>query len=480
MIVCDLYCRVSSAEQAEEGYSLQEQETRLRAYAQAQGWTVNACYVDPGFSGAKLDRPGIQAVIRDAQLHRIDRVVTYKLDRLSRSQKDTIYLIEDVFKKNNVGYVSMTESFDTSTPLGMAMIGILSVFAQLEREQISERMMMGRIASAKEGNWRGGSGVPLGYRYIPKTPTEEGRLVVDEYEARIVREIFEQFLAGKTYHAIYDYCREKYATETGRFGHGGSSGIPMILRNRTYIGEIKYCGEWYPGKHEPILPLELFNRVQAAMVEYKESLDQHRRKPYKVDHLLTGFLYCGECGARWCYHSCSYKNRLGEKVVYGTYTCYTKNAHKQQRRADRCSIPVWNAAELEALVLENVRAFNFEDLEEQTRDGSFEVEAYEKKIKQIDNKMQKAIDLYLEGIISVENVKRRNEELTREREQLVLLKEAAESRIGRLSAHEIRSAMERVDEILAGPEDGIRDLLALLVRRIILLPNKEIRIEWNL
>lgn len=145
-ILADLYCRVSLELQAEEGYSLQEQEERLRAYAKAQGLAIHAVRVDPGFSGASMDRPGLQAVLDDVRAHRIQKVCTYKLDRLSRSQKDTLYLIEDCFIPNGVDYVSATEPLDTGTPLGMAMVGILSVFAQLERQQIKERMAMGRIA----------------------------------------------------------------------------------------------------------------------------------------------------------------------------------------------------------------------------------------------------------------------------------------------------------------------------------------------
>ena len=202
-ILVDLYTRVSTDMQAEEGYSLAEQQSRLQLYAESQGWKVHAIHRDGGYSGKDLNRPGIQSVIADAQSHQIQKVVVYKLDRLSRSQKNTLYLIEDVFLENGVDFVSMTESLDTATPLGKAMIGILAVFAQLEREEIAERMMLGRIASAKEGNWRGGSGVPIGYRYIPKSATEPGRLVVDESEAVQVREVFRCFCpAGLTMRSI--------------------------------------------------------------------------------------------------------------------------------------------------------------------------------------------------------------------------------------------------------------------------------------
>ena len=129
-----LYVRVSTTEQANEGYSIQAQTERLKNYAKAKDYFIIKTYTDPGFSGAKLDRPALQEMIKDIENNQIDIVLVYKLDRLSRSQKNTLFLIEDVFLKNNVDFVSMQESFDTTSAFGRAMIGILSVFAQLERD----------------------------------------------------------------------------------------------------------------------------------------------------------------------------------------------------------------------------------------------------------------------------------------------------------------------------------------------------------
>ena len=146
-----LLARVSTQEQAINGHSIGEQIERMHKYCDAMGWTVYKEYTDAGYSGANTDRPALQRMIRDIKAGKINKVLVYKLDRLSRSQKDTLYLIEDVFLANNTDFVSMSENFDTSTPFGRAMIGILAVFAQLEREQIKERMQMGKEARAKEG-----------------------------------------------------------------------------------------------------------------------------------------------------------------------------------------------------------------------------------------------------------------------------------------------------------------------------------------
>ncbi len=149
-----IYVRVSTQEQASEGYSISEQKERLQKYCEAHGWTLVDTYVDPGFSGTTTNRPALQKLLSDISHCFFDTVLVYKLDRLSRSQKDTMQLIENVFLKNNIDFISMNENFDTGTPFGRAMIGILSVFAQLERDQIKERLTMGRIGRAKTGHWK--------------------------------------------------------------------------------------------------------------------------------------------------------------------------------------------------------------------------------------------------------------------------------------------------------------------------------------
>lgn len=151
-----IYIRVSTQEQAEAGYSIHEQEERLKKYAEINNWIVYKVYSDPGYSGAKLDRPALTEMIKDIEKGKIQKVLVYKLDRLSRRQRDTLYLIEDIFNVHKVDFVSMTEQIDTGSPLGRAMIGILATFAQLEREQIRERMQVGLDARAKEGLFHGG------------------------------------------------------------------------------------------------------------------------------------------------------------------------------------------------------------------------------------------------------------------------------------------------------------------------------------
>ena len=185
-----------------------------------------------------MDRPALKSLFSDIESGLINTVLVYKLDRLSRSQRDTLYMIEDVFLAQGVDFISMTENFDTSTPLGRAMIGILSVFAQLEREQIKERMAMGNVARAASGLWRGGSGAPIGYDYI------DGRLAVNEYEAMQIRLIFDLFLKGNTFHAIKAHLQDHgYTNKYGSWKNAAI--ISKVLRNSTYIGKVRYAGNEY-------------------------------------------------------------------------------------------------------------------------------------------------------------------------------------------------------------------------------------------
>lgn len=242
-----VYTRVSTAEQANEGYSIEEQDKRCRAAIESKGWTYVGTYSDPGVSGRTMERKGLQNMMAEINAGRIQAVVIYKLDRLSRKQRDTMTIIEDVFLKNDVALVSLNETLDTSTPWGRAMIGILSSFNQMESENIQARTLMGREAKAKEGGYAGGK-PPLGYK------ADNGELVIVPEEAEIVRLIFRLRQEGGTLIGIADELNKRgYRTRKGlEFQH---SAIQNILNNEdTYRGSYRYgkAGKKV-GQHEPII-----------------------------------------------------------------------------------------------------------------------------------------------------------------------------------------------------------------------------------
>jgi site-specific DNA recombinase len=242
-----IYTSTLLPEQALEGYSIDEQEEKCKAAIVSKGWTYMGTFSDPGVSGRTMEREGLQELIKLITAGRVDAVVIYKLDRLSRTQRDTMTLIEDVILANDITLMSLNETLDTSTPWGRAMIGILSSFNQMESENIQVRTSMGREAKAKLGGYSGG-GTPLGYR------SDNGYLVIVPEEAEAVRLVFQLRNDGCTLQGIADELNARgYLSKRGRpFRH---SSIQAILNNEDmYRGKYHYgtVGETQ-GLHEAIL-----------------------------------------------------------------------------------------------------------------------------------------------------------------------------------------------------------------------------------
>lgn len=242
-----IYTRVSTDAQGEaDKVSLPEQERMAKALIESKGWQYVRTYEDNGYTGRNTNRPALQQMLEDAKTKAFDAVVIFKLDRLSRKQRDTLGIIEDVLLKNNVDLVSLNETLDTSTPWGRAMIGVLSSFNQLESENIAVRTAMGRYATAREGGYAGGK-PPLGYRAV------DGRLIIVPEEAEIVRLIYSLRAEGKTLQAITKELNDRgYRSKKGNeFKH---SAIQTVLNNeQTYRGNYKYGKESSENTHEPIL-----------------------------------------------------------------------------------------------------------------------------------------------------------------------------------------------------------------------------------
>lgn len=328
-----IYIRVSTARQDQEGYSIPLQKERLIAYCKAKGWVVAGVFIDPGHSGSSLDRPGISELMAGVEAGRFDVVLVYKLDRLSRSQKDTLYLIEDVFMASGVDFVSMQESFDTSTIYGRAMVGILSVFAQMERETITERTLMGRAGRAEEGLWHGGGTDPIGYSYI------EGKLVVDPEEAHQVREVYNLYASGYSVSEIsrrMDGCKTKH----GNWSH--TSTVGNVLDNPLYAGTVHFDGVRKKGKHTAIVSADIDRRVKARRARLRRA-----EASGESSHLLTGMIFCACCGARYFPHK-----RPNGSVVYSCHSRAKKN--KKMIKDPNCKAPHIPVEKLDEIVVSRV------------------------------------------------------------------------------------------------------------------------------
>ncbi len=320
-----LYIRVSTDAQREEGYSIDAQKEMLSAYCVSRQISDYEFYIDGGFTGSNIDRPEMQRLIGDIKLGRISHVIVYKLDRLSRSQKDTLYLIEDVFNPHGVSFVSLNENMDTSTPIGRAMLGIMSAFAQLERETIRERTRMGMKERVKNGYWPGGGKVPFGYDY-----DREKGILVPNADADKVRLMYELYLRG--------WSMMKIASEVGlRYDRLAE----QIIRRKTNTGVICYKGVEYKGRHEAIVSEETYNMAM-------EMLERRSRGGLTSSkNLLSGLIYCGVCGAKMRYQKWG-------KAGYKIY-CYSQDKGKPHLHRSECcdNDKVW-AYEVEEAVLSDL------------------------------------------------------------------------------------------------------------------------------
>ena len=383
-----LYPRVSGHEQ-EDNYSIPEQIDRMKKYCESKDWMVHKIYTDSVYSGSNMDRPGLQEMIRDCENGKLDMVLVYKLDRLSRSQKDTMYLIEDVFEKNGVGFTSMTENFDTSTPHGKFIVGILAVFSQLERSRITERTMSGKDGRAKEGKWHGSKWVPIGYDYT------DGLLIPNEYEAMQVREIADLFLKGTPVRTI-----ERMVTKKGyRHKHGEweAKTIRRVLSNPVNIGLIKNRDKLHDGIHDPILDQKTFDAIQDLMEERRNQYGSTRAH----QSLLGGLLLCKNCGARYA--------RQSYNGIF-SYMCYSRSKKMKKMIKDpTCKNKNYRMEVLEATILEEIRALAVEpDRIAQVRenrpmtDSTEKIKSITSEIAKIDTQISKMMDLYALGSIDLD------------------------------------------------------------------------------
>lgn len=357
-----IYTRKSTEEGLEQEYnSLDAQREAAESYICSQrheGWiALDDRYDDGGFTGGNLDRPALQRLLRDIEDGKIDILVCYKVDRLSRSLLDFTKLIE-ILDRNNVSFVSVTQNFQTTTSMGRLTLNILLSFAQFERELIGERVR-DKIAGAKrKGKYTGGP--PLfGYN----VDTENHKLIVNPEEAETVRNIFKRYTQVSSGLTIakelneHGITRKSWTTIKGIHRQGSSWNAKQIyelLNNRTYLGETKHKEKTYPGEHDAIIPQSLWDNVQSLIVHNPSG---NRRRDV-VPALLRGIIRCGHCG---CTLTVSYTKRKGK--MYRYYVCSTA----AKMGYDSCPIRTISAGEVEQAVVGQLRViFNSPEIVAQT------------------------------------------------------------------------------------------------------------------
>ena len=348
---CAIYTRKSTNEGLEQEFnSLDAQREAAEAYIASQqgnGWTcLSDRYDDGGFTGANIDRPALARLLADIEAGKIDAVVVYKVDRLSRSLLDFARMME-TFERFHVSFVSVTQHFNTATSMGRLILNVLLSFAQFEREMISERTRDKMAAARRKGKWLGG--VPaLGYDVDRQTR----RLVINQEEAAQVQDIFELYLQLRGLVPVVEelarrgWVNKQWTTRKNvvRLGKPFNKGnLHYLLTNVTYCGRVKFEGEIYEGEHEAIVSDEIFERVQSQLEKNRRT--RKRPKTNGCRGVLEGLLYCAACESRM-FHT--YTSKGSRRYRY--YLC----SSAQKRGWECCPSKSIPALEIERFVMNEV------------------------------------------------------------------------------------------------------------------------------
>ena len=350
---CAVYTRVSTDERLDQSFnSLDAQREAGQAYIvsqRAEGWLpVGDDYDDGGYSGGNMERPALKRLLADIVADQIDIVVVYKIDRLTRSLADFSKMVE-VFERNGVSFVSVTQQFNTTTSMGRLMLNILLSFAQFEREVTGERIRDKIAASKAKGMWMGGV-PPLGY------DVSHRQLVINEREAEIVRGIWRRFVALKsTTELARDLNRQGITTKAWTTADGTfRPGRPItkqylykMLRNPLYIGVIRHKGKDHPGAHPPIIDAELWEQVQAILAEDARLRASQPMTRHNDEAILRGLLFAPD-GDRMLPTATSKKS--GKRYRY-----YLPYSDKKFGRGTH-PFGIVPAEQIEALVLEQIKS----------------------------------------------------------------------------------------------------------------------------
>lgn len=441
-----IYTRVSTNEQAEEGYSIFEQKRLLEEWCNNKGYDVYRCYSDSGISGKNIkDRPELKELLKDAEEKKFDMLISWKINRISRKLADVLKIVE-ILEKNNITFKSYSEPFETDTPAGKMQFQMMALIGEFERGTIAQNVKMGMCAKAKAGEWCGGR--VLGYDLVPLENQEgakrrKNRLTINEKEAEAVKFIFNEYANGKGYKAITNQLNKLgYKTKKGNDFSVGS--IREILTNPVYIGKVIYNvrQNWSEkrrrninanpiitdGVHESIIDEVLGDKVQAIM----ESKKGKPSRIYDGEYPLTGILRCPKCGAGMVISRTTNKLADGTKKRITYYCCGawknkgTSVCNSNTIRVDKANEYVFNKiSELlsnEKMIKGIVSNINRER-NKKIDPAKKELERIDKELEKIDKKKTKLFEAYEEELISKEEFKDRKDELNKRAKSLQEKKE---------------------------------------------------------
>ena len=399
MVSTGIYLRVSTEEQAREGYSIRAQEEKLRSYAHIKDWHIYSVYSDEGISGKDIDgRPGVRQLIADIESGKVNNVLVYKIDRLTRSTKNLIELV-DLFDANQCAFNSLNESIDTSSATGRMFIKIVGIFAEFERENLIERVKLGFERKAKEGHALCTATPSYGYSRKRGSKVQD---VIDE-ETQVVQRIFDMYLREDYPLAqiAHTLNAEEIPTKKGRRWSGKT--VKVVLENPTYIGKVRYscndASKYFEadGQHEAIIDADTFSHAQQKLGKAVK-IGKTKRPSSKV--YFCGVLFCpvcdGKLSPKWNY------KRLADSSVragYPSYRCLNgmKGLCESKHTVSHAKVSAAFEQYIERIEdfvpIENVQA------KAPAPDNSKEIASIASQIEKIEEKNSEIIDLFTLGQI---------------------------------------------------------------------------------
>ena len=429
-----IYTRVSTIEQAEEGYSNDEQERLLTNWCNKNGYEIYKCYSDRGISGKDIKhRPALKELLKDAEEKKFDMVISWKINRISRRLSDVLKIV-DIFEKNNITFKSYSEPFETDTPAGKMQFQMMALIGEFERGTIAQNVEMGMCAKARAGEWCGGR--VLGYDLVPIDDIQTGKrrktkLIINEKEAEVVRIIFNEYANGKGYKAITNKINKLgYKTKKGNNFSVGS--IKDILTNPVYIGKVRYNvrQNWSEkrrrninanpiitdGIHDSIIEESLWDKVQAVL----ESKKGKPARIYDGKFPLTGILKCPKCGAGMVIMRTTNKLKDGTRRRLTYYACGnwknkgTAVCNSNAIRCDKANEYVFSKiSELlsnDKMIKSIVTNIN-KERSNRVSPAKKELARIERELQKLDGKKKKIFEAYEDEIITKEEFQSRNVEL---------------------------------------------------------------------
>ncbi|WCK52762.1 recombinase family protein [Aneurinibacillus sp. Ricciae_BoGa-3] len=467
-----LYIRVSTDEQAKEGFSIPAQKERLTQYAQSQDWDLHDFYIEEGFSAKDTNRPELQRMMDHIRKKEIDIVLVYRLDRLTRSVLDLYRLLQE-FEKYEVKFKSATEVYDTTSAIGRLFLTLVAALAQWERENLAERVRFGMEQMVLQEKRPGGP-PPYGYNLVDR------KLVINEDEAAVVRYIFNRYLSGVGMNNIAIECNQLgYRTKSGK--DFSRIAIYNILQNHAYFGTLRWNyregkhtvnnpDDWilFEGTHPAIIDKEMF---KAAKRIHENNKPKHPRQ-IGSNYIFSSVAYCARCNAKMVGHTMTKKN---SDYIIRRYIC-------QNARIKKCDSPALTDYFVEESFVDKLDSIieSYSSIAETTelkkhKKSPTNKKHLESELKKIGDQRKRFQILFSEGLIDIEDLRERVNELREKEERIkteLTLYEAYQATLSENEVIEIITNTKKVWEKASTKEK--KQMVYILVKKIVLdLPDEQ-------